>query len=51
MKKEYLLIPKNNKGCNWFTSRENIFKTGYVEAVDESGFKTLVNIEEYIVVR
>ena len=49
--KEYKLIPKNNKGCIWYTSRENIFKTGLIEAVDQNGFKTLVNIDNYIIVK
>lgn len=49
--REYTLIPKNNKGCKWYTSKENIFKTGYIEAVDEDGSKTLVNIDNYIIVK
>lgn len=49
--KEYTLIPKNGKGCRWFTSRENIFKTGLIKAVDENGFETLVYIENYNIVK
>ena len=47
----YTLIPKNNQGCIWYTTRENIFKTGFIEAFDKEGFRTLVNIDNYNIVK
>lgn len=51
MTKDFILIPKKNNGCIWFTSRENIFKTGLIEAVDSEGFETLVDINNYFIVK
>lgn len=51
MMKEYMLIPKNGKGCVWYTSKENIFKTGLIKAVDSEDFETLVDIDNYDVVK
>ena len=50
MKRDYMLVPKDGKGCVWYTSKENIFKAGWIKAVDKTGFETLVDISRYIVV-
>ena len=47
----FKLVPKNGKGCAWYTDRKNIFKTGLIEAVDKEGFKTLVNIDNYNIIK
>ena len=44
--KTYRLIPKNGKGCCWYTHQ--IFSAdGLVKAFSKDGFKTIVQIENY----
>ena len=51
MRKEFMLVPKNGKGCVWYTNKENIFKV-YATVTDKAGlFQTVVRTEEYIVVK
>lgn len=49
--KEFKLVPKNGKGCVWYTSRENIFKAGLIKAIDNEGFETLINLNDYYIVK
>ena len=45
--KEYMLIPKNNKGCKWFMNSDELFKGNYVKVNDHNGLETVVDIRNY----
>lgn len=49
--KHYTLRPKNGKGATWYMSAEQLFAGNYVEAYSKDGFKTLIDIREYDVIR
>ena len=45
--KEYVLVPKNNKGCKWYMNSEELFNGNYVRVHDNNGFETVVDIRNY----
>lgn len=45
--KEYTLIHKNRKGCNWYMKADQLFKGNYVVVNDHNGFETVVDIRNY----
>ena len=49
--KEYVLIPKNGKGCNWIMGKDELFKEGLVKVYDHTGFVTTVWIDNYEIYR
>lgn len=49
--KEYVLVPKNGNGCNWYMSKDELFKEGLVKVNDHAGFETTVDIRNYNIYR
>ena len=49
MKREYILLPKN-PGVTYYTDKENLFKSDWIDAEDKENNKVKVRLENYIVI-